>query len=204
MAGKAQETLFQYFRSIADESLAVSSRQMQESSDTRAGMSGSETTIPLVGNPPPAVPTATSAGGGNSALDLAGAVFGSGLGLVSLVSGLMGLFGSGSSGPPPLTRYAMPQTLDFTGALTGSGIAEASFNQIGTARLSGDATENPTGGPSTATSGNPSPNASTPQVNVTVQAMDAQSFLDRSSDIAQAVRQAMLNLSSLNDVVSEL
>jgi hypothetical protein len=34
--------------------------------------------------------------------------------------------------------------------------------------------------------------------------MDSQSFLDRSQDIAQAVRQAMLNLSSINDVVNEL
>ncbi|SPE39712.1 conserved hypothetical protein [Candidatus Sulfopaludibacter sp. SbA3] len=37
-----------------------------------------------------------------------------------------------------------------------------------------------------------------------VQAMDAQSFMDYSSQIAQAVRGAMLNLNSVNDVVSEL
>jgi hypothetical protein len=43
-----------------------------------------------------------------------------------------------------------------------------------------------------------------PQITVNVQAMDAQSFLDRSSDIAQAVRSAMLNMSSINDVVNEL
>jgi hypothetical protein len=39
---------------------------------------------------------------------------------------------------------------------------------------------------------------------VNVQAMDSQSFLDHSSDIAQAVRNAMLNMSSINDLVSEL
>ncbi len=39
---------------------------------------------------------------------------------------------------------------------------------------------------------------------MTVQAMDAQSFLDRSSDIAAAVRNAMLNLSPINDVVNDL
>jgi hypothetical protein len=38
---------------------------------------------------------------------------------------------------------------------------------------------------------------------VQVQAMDSQSFLDHSSDIAQAVRQAMLQSSVLNDVVRE-
>jgi hypothetical protein len=37
-----------------------------------------------------------------------------------------------------------------------------------------------------------------------IQAMDAQSILDRSSDIAQAVRSAMLNMSSINDVISDL
>jgi hypothetical protein len=34
--------------------------------------------------------------------------------------------------------------------------------------------------------------------------MDSQSFLDHSSEIAQAVRQAMLNLSFINDVVNQL
>jgi hypothetical protein len=34
--------------------------------------------------------------------------------------------------------------------------------------------------------------------------MDSQSFLDHSQEIARAVREAMLNTSSLNDVVSEL
>ncbi len=37
-----------------------------------------------------------------------------------------------------------------------------------------------------------------------VNAMDARSFLDRSSDIAAAVREAMLNLNPVNDVVSDL
>lgn len=39
---------------------------------------------------------------------------------------------------------------------------------------------------------------------VQVQAMDSQSFMDHSSDIAQAVRQAMLNMHSVNDVIAEL
>jgi hypothetical protein len=39
---------------------------------------------------------------------------------------------------------------------------------------------------------------------VQVQAMDSQSFMDHSSDIAQAVRQAMLNLHSVNDVIADL
>ena len=39
---------------------------------------------------------------------------------------------------------------------------------------------------------------------VQVQAMDSQSFMDHSHDIAQAVRQAMLNMNSLNDVIQDL
>jgi len=39
---------------------------------------------------------------------------------------------------------------------------------------------------------------------VNVQAMDARSFLDRSNDIALAVRDAMLNLNAINDVVNDL
>jgi hypothetical protein len=39
---------------------------------------------------------------------------------------------------------------------------------------------------------------------VQVQAMDSQSFLDHSDDIAQAVRQAMLQSSVLNDVIREV
>jgi hypothetical protein len=39
---------------------------------------------------------------------------------------------------------------------------------------------------------------------VQVQAMDSQSFLDHSNDIAAAVRQAMLNMHSVNDVIADL
>jgi hypothetical protein len=42
------------------------------------------------------------------------------------------------------------------------------------------------------------------QVTVHVNAMDSQSFMDRSSDIASAVREAMLNLHPINDVISNL
>lgn len=42
------------------------------------------------------------------------------------------------------------------------------------------------------------------QVTVQVQAMDSRSFLDRSEDIARAVREAMLHSHALNDVINEL
>ena len=43
-----------------------------------------------------------------------------------------------------------------------------------------------------------------PQVVVNVSAMDSQSFLMRSHDIARAVRDAMLHMDPLNDVIGEL
>ena len=59
---------------------------------------------------------------------------------------------------------------------------------------------NAAGDPSTASQ---TPSAA-PQITIQVQAMDSRSFLDHSQDIAQAVREAMLNMHSLNDVVSDL
>ena len=41
-------------------------------------------------------------------------------------------------------------------------------------------------------------------VNIQVHAMDSKSFLDHSEEIAQAVRHAILNSSSLNDVIADL
>jgi hypothetical protein len=46
--------------------------------------------------------------------------------------------------------------------------------------------------------------AAAPQVVVNVSAMDSQSFLNRSHDIARAVRDAMLHMDPLNDVIGEL
>jgi len=49
-----------------------------------------------------------------------------------------------------------------------------------------------------------SPSLKGQSILVQVQAMDSQSFMDHSQEIAQAVRQAMLNLNSLNDVILDL
>jgi hypothetical protein len=198
MAGKTQEALLEQFRSIAAGSPANSSGLLQTSNNNTAGITGSDTSIPVVGNPPPpSASSGTSSSSGSSALSLASEVFGSGLGVIPLVTGLLGLFEGGSSGPPPLTKYVMPQKLDFTGADTSSGIAETSYDQFGTPRV--------VGAPSSrATSGGGSAGAASAPISISVQAMDAQSVMDRSNDIAQAVRQAMLTSSSINDVINEL
>ena len=128
---------------------------------------------------------------GNTVLD----VFGAGLGLSPLISGLVSMFsGSGDgSTPAPLTKFVMPPSIQIDGGVNeGGGPAFA--------------VDNPQGGlPRAAPSGGQTVGQSvaTAQITVQVQAMDSQSFLDHSADIAMAVRQAMLESSVLNDVVRE-
>jgi hypothetical protein len=107
----------------------------------------------------------------------------------------------------------MPERQYFTGADTGNGFSQVDYDQMGMPRAynaapPGDGTQGsaataPGGGGNTGSTGGTG-SSPAPQITVNVQAMDAQSFLDHSNDIAQAVRQAMLNLSSINDVVNEL
>jgi len=130
----------------------------------------------------------TSSGSiGSTLLD----VFGAGLGLSPLISGIASLFSGGgdSTTPPPLTKFALPPSIQANGGVSESG--GQAF-----------AVDNPQGGlPRAAPTGR---QMSAPaQITVQVQAMDSQSFLDHSADIAMAVRQAMLESSVLNDVVRE-
>jgi len=75
------------------------------------------------------------------------------------------------------------------------------YDQTGMPRLTDPADA---GGSAGASSGGPASGGGAQQITVNVQAMDAQSFLDNSSQIAQAVRSAMLSMNSINDVVNEL
>ena len=134
--------------------------------------------------------------------------------LGDLFSGIEGLFGGGQSQPPAPVQYVAPQSQDFELATGGGQTGDAVYNQLGNPQvapvtepaLSGlESLSAPSGQASSpATTGSNSSSQSTPQVTVNVQAMDSQSFLDRSQDIAQAVRQAMLNMHSINDVINDL
>ena len=178
------------------------------STASAAGSSGSSSGLG-VSNGSGSSSTASSGSGTSEALSIATTVLESGLGVVPLIAGLVGLFtGGNSSSPSPLVKYAMPDSMQFEGVDTGTGSSDADFDQMGMPR---DYSGTPAGSPSTgagsgtaSTGGSGGSTASSPQIQVNVQAMDAQSFMDHSSDIAQAVRSAMLNLSSLNDVVSDL
>ena len=128
-----------------------------------------------------------SSGGsiGSTLLDVLG--LGSGMG--PLISGLVDLFGGGSSSSPPaLTPYIQPLPINLQAGFSGSSAGGASGVDYGE------------GGQGRQTSGA----SAQLQITVQVQAMDSQSFLDRSNDIAAAVRKAMLETSTLNDVIREV
>jgi hypothetical protein len=111
----------------------------------------------------------------------------SGLGLLGpLISGIAGLFGGGSSTPAPLPVYVPPRPVSIDAALRSDSQAAPVAGEAGVA------------------SGGSSTSSATTNVTVNVSAMDSQSFMDRSSDIASAVREAMLNLHPINDVVASL
>ena len=135
--------------------------------------------------------TVAKATGASSALSTAGGMatdlFGGG-GLMSIIGGLFGLFGgSSSAAPAPLLKFTLPPSINYEGALSGGPTGQVFPVDYGQ-----------TGQPRVATQ------AQAAQVNVHVSAMDSKSFLDHSDEIAQAVRKAILNSSSLNDVISDL
>ncbi len=138
---------------------------------------------------------------GTSAGSVLGDIFGSGLGLSPLISGLIGLFTGGGSSPTPvtMTEYVPPPSIDFDGTLTGGQAATPSQPAAGSGQSSGGQAATPS--QPAAGSGQSSGGQ---QITIQVQTMDSQSFMDHSDLIAQAVRQAMLNMNSVNDVVNDL
>jgi hypothetical protein len=122
---------------------------------------------------------------GNTLLDVLG--LGSGLG--PLISGLVSLFGGGAGSPTTaVTPYIQPLPVNLQAGFSGASAGGASGVDYGEG-----------GQPRQTTAG-----AVQQQITVQVQAMDSQSFLDRSNDIAAAVRKAMLETSTLNDVIREV
>jgi hypothetical protein len=138
----------------------------------------------------------TSAQGSRSAAGTAesmvSGILGGGGMLSPLISGIESLFG-GSSQPAPLPFYVPPAPVAINATLQGVAASTAPATS-GTASAAPPASSGGGGNSSTMA----------PQVTVNVSAMDSQSFMDRSADIASAVRQAMLNLHPINDVVASL
>jgi hypothetical protein len=197
--------------SLPDSVTSAGSAGDGQSGGNLFGESGTPTGVSVPGGN-----TTSSAGGTGSTIgSIATTFLESGMGIVPLVSGLLGLFGGGSSEPPALEKYTMPSAISFESADTASGLSASDFDQMGTPRLyssTADSADTASGGVASTYGGGGQGNASSgggasssmPQISVAVQTMDAQSFLDNSDQIAQAVRGAMLNLSSINDVVNDL
>jgi hypothetical protein len=116
-------------------------------------------------------------------------VLGFGLGVSPLITGLLGLFGGGggSSETAAPTKFVLPPSVSLNAGVSEAAPAQA----FGVDYAAG-------GQPRAAVS------PAAPQITVQVQAIDSQSFLDHSNDIAMAVRQAMLESSVLNDVIRDV
>jgi hypothetical protein len=114
-----------------------------------------------------------------------------GFGLASLGLKIAGLFKSEAPAPAPLSPFELPASLTVEAANTSrvlAGFPHLDRGQAGEPRSIGRAPGE----------------ARSPQVVVNISALDTQSFLDRSSDIARAVRDAMLHMHPINDVIGEL
>ncbi len=111
-------------------------------------------------------------------------------GLGAAASGISKLISRNNTDPEPeLPLYSQPASIRTEAALPSeerNGLLSVSYGQDGFARAT------------------PRPATIVPQVTVQVQAMDSRSFLDHSNEIARAVRDAVLNMHSLNDVMAEL
>jgi hypothetical protein len=121
----------------------------------------------------------TASGGIASALS--GGLGGIG-GLGSLISGIVGLFDGGKkSPPPPLVEFQLPASIDQSVYLTGGRTAVHQEN------VTGDAHGIYSTSMQTGDSG-----------------LNGQSLRYQSTEIAAAVKNALLNSSSLNDVIAEI
>jgi hypothetical protein len=121
-----------------------------------------------------------------------GSVFQSGFGLASLGWSIAGLFrGRREEAPPPAAQYLAAPSLALEVANTENllaGFPRADRSQRGEVR----------------TFDRTPPRVVEPQVTVNVSAMDSRSFLDHSAEIARAVREAMLHMHPVNDLIGEL
>jgi hypothetical protein len=173
--------------SVADQltSMTTQLEQLRATNETLAQLTAAQQTAVLAAQSS----SADASGGGGTVLDTIASVWGGGLGMSPLISGLVGLFGGGdsSSGPAPVTPYVRPLPIQLDAGFSDAG-GGAPFG-VGAAQG---------GAPRAVT------NAAPAQITVQVNAMDSQSFLDHSQDIAMAVRQAMLETTVLNDVIREV
>ena len=131
--------------------------------------------------------------GFGSGLTKGGGGFGSflksGLGLIPLGLKLGGLFGGKDEEEQRRAAYTPPPSLELEAANADRVLG-------GFPRSVRDAS----GGVRSM----PAATAPAPQITVQIQALDSRSILDRSDDIARAMRDAMLHMHPVNDVIGEI
>lgn len=146
--------------------------------------------------------SSTSNNSPNSTLDDVSGALAGGLGLVPLGLEIASLFEGGPSTPPTLTNYAMPDSIGFVGSTDGSGaLSDLDFGQTGQPRTYNSTN---TVASASAPAQSAGPSAASQPLQITVQALDAQSILDRSDDIASAVNKAILALHPISDTIQNL
>ena len=139
--------------------------------------------------------TGTTSKSNTSVLGSVLGFLGKGFGIVPAVSALVKLFGGGGEdAPEPLPKYVAPAALNLDVANTAAVGTGLEFNPVRYAA----------GNLPSATVTAANEPASATQVVVQVNAMDSRSFMDHSTEIAHAVREAILNMHPLTDVVSDL
>lgn len=163
--------------------------------------------------------TSTSSGAGGVLTDLASSLLGG-----SLVGSLSSLFGGSGRSTQQLSLFKLPDSTQATltlggsrasghiAALSSSGGALAHLGQSLSAGSQASraiseqlqATKQAPARMPPGSSVTGAQSAAGHQVHIHVSALDSQSFLDRSSHIAQAVKTAILQSNSLNDVIAEL
>jgi hypothetical protein len=100
--------------------------------------------------------------------------------LGSVISGFVSLFGGGKSAPPPLVQFQEPAAQDLISYVVSKNQSSVSAASSRTA-VSNSGTTNTTGAQQTTAT-----------------------YQYQSTQIAQAVKQALLNSNSLNDVIAEI
>ena len=111
-------------------------------------------------------------------------------GVGPVITGLLKLFGGSDTPKQPLFApipYSLPEQVSVDAGLA----SDRSFVGVGYGANGGARALNAS-------------RSATPQIQINVQAMDSRSFADHSDDIARAVREAMLQSHSLNDVIAEM
>lgn len=214
MANAIQDELYRKFMEVAGQ-------QAYETADTRALLTDvlaqfrelrSYLPTPATAARSQASKATTADNSGSTAGALASTILKSGFGLAPLVAGLVSLFKGGEpEAAPALVKYALPSSIQFQAAQSDSRMTALDYDQMGLARRhsiqlteqNDQATKNGDG-QRPAQSQQAPQSGNSQQITVNIQAMDARSFMDRSNDIALAVRDAMLNLNPINDVVNEL